>query len=618
MKKLKPILRISTAGNVDDGKSTLIGRMMYETKSVPEDQYEAIKKSSDSRNRGFVDLSLLLDGLESERSQGITIDVAYRYIESLSRRLIIADSPGHEQYTRNMITGASNSDISVVLIDASHGISTQSKRHAYLSSLLGITDLVVVVNKMDLVGYKKSVFEKIKEEFLAFTSKLGLKNVDFVPVSALNGDNVVTRSKQMAWYSGQTFLKILETIEPSNKSLSADFRMFVQMVVRSKSHFRGFAGRISSGKVAVGDELFISSTNETTHVKEVITPSGKCRSARQGDSVVLVFDNNIDIDRGVLLSSSSRPNSWNSFRALLVWMGDKPMDKTKTYVMKHGTRLIKTFINSVHNRIDVNTLGFKSARQLSANDIGFVTIESYETFDADVYEKNKSTGSFILIDADTNDTVAAGMIHEFEGVVQYRSLPNVRKEKFELVRKVREKQQKQHSLVVWFTGLSGSGKSTIANELQNMLWERGFQVYTLDGDNIRGGLNSDLSFSVKDRMENIRRISEVAKLFVDAGVITLVSFISPIKADREKARDVIGKEDFVEIYVSTPLDECERRDTKGLYQKARSGEIPNFTGISSPYEPPEHPTLVINTAGRSVRDCAEDVWRAVKKKVAVK
>jgi len=622
----KSLLRFVTTGSVDDGKSTLIGRLLYETKSIYEDQYAAIEKTS--RKKGFqdVELAYLLDGLAAEREQGITIDVAYRYFETPKRKFIIMDAPGHVQYTKNMVTGASRADCAVVLIDARNGVLTQSKRHGFIVSLLEIPHLIVAVNKMDLVDYSETVFNRIVEEYEAYSQKLNIHDIIFIPVSALKGDNVVAKSRNMPWYDGMTLLHYLENIHVASDRNLVDFRFPVQYVIRPHLNFRGFAGKIVSGTIAPGEDIVVLPSAKTSSVRTILTYDGELQEAFCPQSVVLTLSDEIDVSRGdMIVRKKNLPQMGKNLEATICWMDEQPLKVSAPYLMKQTTRYVKAKIAKIVYQIDVDTLHRKPADTFSLNDIGRVEIETAQPICFDAYKLNRSTGSFILIDPLTNNTVAAGMIRDVarrikdyaaepaDQILKPAKSPHTVWRGLNIPLAEREKRYGHQAAVLWFTGLSGSGKSTLASALEKRLFDRGCRTMLLDGDHIRHGLCSDLGFSAADRKENIRRAGEVAKLFFENGSIVLCTFISPFREDREFVRRLFPPGLFVEIYVQCDFEECRRRDPNGLYEKARTGMIKNFTGFSSPYEAPEKPELILDTQSASVEACVErlyDYWKS--------
>ena len=602
------LLRFVTTGSVDDGKSTLIGRLLYETKSIPEDQYEAIRKTSLKRGQDSVDLSLLLDGLAAEREQLITIDVAYRYFSTSRRKFIIADTPGHEQYTRNMVTGASNADLAIILIDARKGLQVQSRRHGFLVSLLQIPHLIVAVNKMDLVDYSEDVFRSIVAEYTGFSEKLEIQDITFIPVSALYGDNIVTRSSAMPWYNGQTLLHYLETVHIAADRNLIDFRFPVQMVIRPDLNFRGFAGKIASGTISVGEEVVVLPSGKESRIKSIGAYDQQLQEASAGQSVVVSLCDEIDISRGdMIVRKNNLPQAQNHFDAILCWMHESTLAPGAHYVLKHTTRTLTVFVKSIMYKIDVNTLHRESVQSLTLNEIGRVELRASQPLFFDSFRSNKATGSFILIDPVSNNTVAAGMIRgEHRTVDNYLTArdnsevvqkisPHTVWTPSSITREMREKKNGHSGVVLWLTGLSGAGKSTIARALEHVFFEHGYHSMLLDGDNVRQGLCGDLGFSEKDRNENIRRVSEVAKLFLEQGSIVIATFISPLEKQRVFARSILPENRFIEIYIRCSLEVCMQRDPKGLYKKVANGEIPEFTGISSPYEEPVNPEIVIDS-----------------------
>jgi bifunctional enzyme CysN/CysC len=605
------LLRFSTAGSVDDGKSTLIGRLLYDTKSIFEDQMEAVERASRQRGDAYVDLALLTDGLRAEREQGITIDVAYRYFATPKRKFIIADTPGHIQYTRNMVTGASTAELTIVLIDARKGVLTQSKRHGFLASLLQIPHILVAVNKMDLVDYSEEVFQQIVDEYSEFASKLTLLDLTFIPISALKGDNVVHKSKNMPWYDGPTLLHHLEHVNVGATRNLIDFRLPVQSVIRPHQDFRGFAGQIASGSIAPNEEVVVLPAGKTSRVKSIVTYDGELDEAFAGDSVIVTLEDEIDVSRGdMLVRTRNLPQVATQLECTICWMNEEPMNPQGAYILQHTTRQVRAFVSEINYRIDVDTLHREQADTFHLNEIGRVKITTTQPLFFDPYPLNRATGSFILIDPHSNTTVAAGMIRrrarELDEVVAQQTArqrsTNVTWDSSQLSRELRERQNGHRAAVLWFTGLSGSGKSTVARTLERRLYDSGCHTFYLDGDNVRHGLNGDLGFSEQDRKENIRRVAEVARLAFDHGNLTLCTFISPFAADRDFARSLLPHGRFVEIYVKCDIEVVKRRDPKGLYAKALAGEIPEFTGISSPYEEPRQPELVVETDIQSVED----------------
>ena len=625
------LLRFSTAGSVDDGKSTLIGRLLHDSKNVYEDHISALEKKAQSKGGADIDLAHLTDGLKAEQEQGITIDVAYRYFSTPKRRFILADTPGHEQYTRNMATGASTADLTIILIDARKGIVTQTKRHSFIASLLGVPRLLVAVNKMDLVDYSQEVFDAIKAEYTAFVSKLGVKEVKFVPVSALKGDCVVNHSDAMPWYSGETILEYLENVYVAGDANHVDFRFPVQYVLRPDQSYRGYAGQIRSGHIQVGEEVMVLPSQRRSKVKSIdylsVDPSAcALESAGAPQSVAISLEDEIDISRGdMLVRSHNVPHVRQEFEAMLVWMSETPMDCSKSYIVMHTSRETKSYISEVSYRIDVNSVSREEGRPLHLNEIGRVSITTRAPLFVDPYGKNRATGNFIVVDEDSFHTVAGGMIIDRQPQEVFHQVTDeeaakaprskfIHREDSAVDRGAREEAFGHKAVTLWCTGLSGSGKSTIAKALEDRLFEDKRPVYRLDGDNLRFGLNKNLGFSKEDRRENIRRAAEVAKLFNDAGITVVCSLISPMALDRERAKEIIGEDSFIEVFLSTPLAECEKRDPHGLYRKARSGEIDGFTGVSSPYEAPESADIEIDTSVCSVETSVELLIRELQKK----
>ncbi|MCE1237221.1 MAG: sulfate adenylyltransferase subunit CysN [Hyphomicrobiales bacterium] len=605
----KSLLKFLTCGSVDDGKSTLIGRLLYDAKQVFDDQFAAVAR--DSRRFGTVgeevDLALLLDGLEAEREQGITIDVAHRYFTTAKRKFIVADTPGHEQYTRNMATGASTSDLAVILVDARAGLVTQTRRHAYIVSTLGIRHVVLAVNKIDLVDFSGERFEEISTAFAAFTRDFGFSSVQAIPVSARYGDNVSARSARIDWYDGPTLIEHLESVDVRSSTAAKPFRMSVQWVNRPNLDFRGFSGTIASGRIRPGEPIVVAKSGKTAKVARIVTYDGDLEEAEAGEAVTLTLDEEIDISRGDLLADpKARPTVDDGFVAKLVWMAEEPLTGGRALLVKCGAKTVAATVAAVRHDIDVESLAERPSRQLALNAVARVELRLAEAIAFDPYDEDRETGAFVLIDRLTNATVAAGMIEAGLG-----RATNVHRQATKVTREVRASQKGQRPKVVWFTGLSGAGKSTIADLTEQKLVAAGRHTYLLDGDNLRHALNRDLGFSDRDRAENIRRVAEVAKLMADAGLIVLVSFISPFRAERAAARATIGEADFVEVFVDTPLEVCEARDAKGLYARARAGEIANFTGLTSPYEPPERPDLRIEGARVDAEAAAEAVVAAI-------
>lgn len=603
------LLRFTTAGSVDDGKSTLIGRMLYDTKSLFEDQIAQVEQTSHARGDDYLDLALFTDGLRAEREQKITIDVAYRYFATPRRKFIIADTPGHIQYTRNMVTGASTAELAIVLIDARKGVQTQSKRHGFIATLLRIPHIVVAVNKMDLVGYDEAVYDRIVDEYTQFISKLNAQNVTFIPVSALLGDNVVDQSDSMPWYKGPALLHHLEHVNVGASHNYVDFRFPVQYVIRPNQNFRGYAGQIASGRISPGEEVVVFPSGLESRIKDIVTFGGNLEEATAGDSVTLTLEDEIDISRGdMIVRKGNLPQRSTEIDATVCWMSEDQLDTNKTYQLQHTTRHVRAIVTTLNYRIDVNTMHREDVATLGLNEIGRVQLTTTQPLFYDRYDLNRMTGSFILIDPGTNTTVAAGMIRGEsrdiddlldvtgdEQETRRQRSENVVWEAGALTLEQRETLNGHKAAVLWFTGLSGSGKSTVAKHLERSLFERGVHTMFLDGDTLRHGLNGDLGFSPEDRAENIRRVSEVASLGFSHASIVLCSVISPYARDRDYARSIVPDGRFFEIYTKCDIEVLKRRDPKGLYAKALRGEIKNFTGISAPYEEPEHAEIVIET-----------------------
>ena len=614
------VLRFTTAGSVDDGKSTLIGRLFYDTQQIFEDKLEEIRRNT-QRDDEEIELGLLTDGLRAEREQGITIDVAYRYFSTPNRKFIIADTPGHEQYTRNMVTGASTAEVAVELIDARNGVLEQTRRHAFIASLLQIPYMIVAVNKMDLVNYSEDRFREIVDQVHEFSDDLDIKDITFVPISALKGDNVVHESDNMPWYKGSTLLHRLENVRPEATRNQVDFRFPVQTVIRPHQDFRGFAGQIASGKIRPGEEIVELPSKRTSHVESITTLDGEIEEAGPGDSVVISLTDEIDVSRGsMLVRSRNRPEAvTRQVDADLCWMHKEKMRKDRPYIIQHTTRRTQAYVSKVVYRTNVETFHREEADTFELNDIGRVELETADPLFIDPYKMNRGTGSFILIDPDTNDTVAAGMIRgEAEDVAPFgeeaavtteerETSPNVVWEGLNIPREDREAKNDHKAAVVWLTGLSGSGKSTIAKEVEKRLFERDVQTMMLDGDNVRHGLSGDLGFSPNDRKENIRRVGETARLFFEQGNVTFCSFISPYQEDRDRIRELLPEGRFFEVHVDCPLEVCKERDTKGLYAKAEAGEIANFTGVSAPYEAPAQPEVTVHTDEADVEACVDQI-----------
>jgi bifunctional enzyme CysN/CysC len=591
----KTLLRFITCGSVDDGKSTLIGRLLYESKMIFEDQLSALQ--NDSKKMGTqgdqIDFALLVDGLAAEREQGITIDVAYRFFSTNKRKYIVADTPGHEQYTRNMVTGASTADLAIVLVDARKGVLTQTKRHTYLVSLMGIDQIILAVNKMDLVNFDEVTYEAIVQNYVEFANQLGIKNITPIPLSALRGDNLSSKSVHTSWYFGPSLIEALDHAPiDQNKVQQSPFRLPVQWVNRPDSSFRGFTGTICSGKVAIGQNIRVLPSGHEATVASIICMDGTLNEAVAGQAITITLDREIDISRGALLCIANQPvQVADQFNVTLIWMNQDPLYPGRNYLLKLGTQIIGASILNIKYQVNVNTLEHISAKRLELNTVAVCELSTDKPIAFEPFKDNPTLGSFILIDRITNATAGAG-------TVQFSLMrsQNAHQQFFEINQKTRAKLLNQKPMCIWFTGLSGSGKSTIANSLEIELHKLGKLTYTLDGDNIRHGLNKDLGFTEVDRIENIRRVSETAKLMVDAGIIVLVTLISPFKTDRDLARSKFNKGEFIEVFVDTPLEECEKRDPKGLYEKARAGKIKNFTGIDSPYEAPNNAEIICQSA----------------------
>ena len=600
------MLRFTTAGSVDDGKSTLIGRLLYDTKSIFEDQLEAVDGASRRRGEAYLNLALLTDGLRAEREQNITIDVAYRYFATPKRKFIISDTPGHVQYTRNMVTGASTAELAIVLVDARKGVLTQSKRHGVIASLLRIPHIVVAVNKMDLVEYDQTVFEQIVEEYRTFARKLEISDITFIPISALKGDNVVHHGDNMPWYDGATLLHHLENVNIGGAQNLIDFRFPVQYVIRPHQDFRGFAGRVASGTLSAGEEVVVLPSGHGSRIRSIETPEGAIDVAAAGESIVLTLEDEVDVSRGdMLVRRMNVPNVGTRFEATLCWMAETPLDPGTQYVLMHTTRQVRAFVSRIAYRIDVDTLHRDEVGTLGLNDIGRVEITCAAPIFFDSYQQNQATGSFILIDPFTNVTVGAGMIRDVRtaeelfreaGATLTTVSPGAVWANWNIPRAEREARTGHGAAVLWFTGLSGAGKSTIARQLERRLFELGCQTMLLDGDQLRHGLCGDLDFSPEDRAENIRRAGETARLFYEQGSLVLCAFVSPYRAGRDHARSLIDEGRFLEIHVDCSLTELRRRDPKGLYAGSERGETQGLTGVTAPYEIPEAPELALDTA----------------------
>ncbi|MBN9245286.1 MAG: sulfate adenylyltransferase subunit CysN [Mesorhizobium sp.] len=601
----KSLLRFLTCGSVDDGKSTLIGRLLSDTKQIFEDQLAALE--ADSRKHGTtgddVDFALLVDGLEAEREQGITIDVAYRFFATPKRKFIVADTPGHEQYTRNMATGASTADLAVVLVDARQGVLRQTRRHSIIASMLGIRHIVLAVNKIDLVGFDRQAFERIEQDYRAFAKDLGFRSIVAVPLSARYGDNVSRRSDNMNWYAGPTLVEHLETVVVDDVAAELPFRFPVQYVNRPNLDFRGFAGTIASGSVAAGDEVVVAKSGKATRIRRIVAQGGDLAGAVAGQAVTLVLDDEVEVSRGnMLVAPDARPQVADQFCANIVWFDEQGLLPGRSYILRTETDQTGATVTELKHRVNVNDLGREAAKSLELNEVGVCNLSTRAPIVFDPFSDNRGTGAFILIDRITNATVGAGMIQH-----ALRRAENIHWQSLDVGKRARADLKNQRPAIFWFTGLSGSGKSTIANLLEKKLHVAGRHTYLLDGDNVRHGLNRDLGFTDADRVENIRRVAEVAKLMADAGLIIIVSFISPFKAERRMARELMAGGEFIEVFVDTPFEECARRDPKGLYARALKGEIKNFTGVDSPYEAPENPEIRLQTLGRTAEEMVEIV-----------
>ncbi|MFN9093366.1 MAG: sulfate adenylyltransferase subunit CysN [Alphaproteobacteria bacterium] len=608
----RDLLRFITCGSVDDGKSTLIGRLLHDCGLIFEDTYTNLR--TDSQRHGTsgdaLDFALLLDGLEAERQQGITIDVAFRFFATPQRSFIVADTPGHEQYTRNMATGASTASLAIILVDATKGLLRQSWRHSIICSLLGIRHILLAINKMDLVGFDAARFGAIAAEYRNFAEALGFRDITAIPISARQGDNITSLSSNTPWYRGPYLLGHLEAVDVASDDAAKPFRFPVQWVNRPNANFRGFAGNVASGRIAVGDAIMLAATGAQSRVARIVTADGDLAEAVAGHAVTLTLADEIDIARGdMLVTPEAPPEIADQIAADILWMGTEPMLPGRDYLLRISQEWTQARITSLRHGIDVNTGNHIAARTLQMNDLGLCHLATLKPIAFDSYGENRATGGFILVDRFTHETVAAGMIRH-----ALRRASNIHRANFIIDRAARAERNGQRPMLLWFTGLSGSGKSTIANLVEQALFSAGRHCYSLDGDNLRHGLNRDLGFTAADRVENIRRAGEVEKLMMDAGLIVLASFISPFRADRQMLRELIGDQDFLEIHVDAPIETCMARDPKGLYAKAKAGLIPNFTGLGSPYEPPETPDILLNTGEASAEDCAGRVLAALRQR----
>ncbi len=604
----KSLLRFLTCGSVDDGKSTLIGRLLYDTKLVFEDQLAAVER--DSKKHGTtgddIDLALLVDGLEAEREQGITIDVAYCFFATSKRKFIVADTPGHEQYTRNMATGASTADVAVVLVDAQQGVLKQTRRHSFIASLLGIRHIVLAINKIDLVDFSRETCERIAADYRGFATDLGFSSIVPIPMSARYGHNVTRRADEMPWYDGPTLLQHLETVKIDDNAALRPFRFPVQYVNRPNRDFRGYCGTVASGSVSKGDSVVVAKSGKASRIKRIVTAAGDLDSAAEGQAVTLTLEDELEVSRGnMLVAPGGRPQVADQFAAKIVWFDEQALLPGRSYILRTETDQSNATITDLKHRIDVNTFAREAAKSLELNEVGVCNISTQAPIAFDAYTENKTTGAFVLIDRISNHTVGAGMIMH-----PLRRAANLHWQALDVDRKARADMKQQRPVVMWFTGLSGSGKSTIVNLVEKRLHALGRHTYILDGDNVRHGLNRDLGFTDQDRVENIRRVAEVAKLMADAGLIVLVSFISPFRAERRMARELMAPGEFAEVFVDTPFEECARRDPKGLYAKAMKGQIANFTGLDLPYEAPEHAEIHLETMACTPEDLAEtvEIW----------
>ena len=609
----KKQVKILTCGSVDDGKSTLLGRLLFDSQNIFIDQMDQAKIESEKYGTQGkeIDLALLVDGLQAEREQGITIDVAYRYFETSNCKFIIADTPGHEQYTRNMATGASNSDVAIILIDAQKGLLEQTRRHSFIVNLLGIKHIVVAINKMDLVNYNENIFETIVDEYKKLIKNFTFTSINFIPLSALKGDNVFSKFENLNWYKGSTLMETLENVDVLNVSQNNEFSFPVQWVNRSSANFRGFSGTITDGKISKGDLITTTNSNTQTSVKNIYGPNGELSKAYSGQAITLTLSDELDISRGDIILSKKNEQiiKVDQFASHLIWMDQEPMLPERNYIFRFNNSYINGKITDLVHSININSYEEVASKKLNLNDIAYCKIAIDKMHGISSYSNNKKLGSFVIIDPYNNRTIGVGMIDH-----ALRRSSNISWHEMSINKKTRSDLNSQSPCVVWFTGLSGSGKSTIANILEQKLHTIGKRTYLLDGDNVRHGLNKDLGFTDTDRVENIRRVAEVSKLMVDAGLITLVSFISPFKSERQMARNLLSSDEFFEIFVNTSLEECEKRDPKGLYKKARAGELKNFTGIDSSYEEPENPDLILNTSSGNAEKLTDQIIKFLKDK----
>ena len=609
----KKQVKILICGSVDDGKSTLLGRLLFDSQNIFLDQIDQTKIESEKYGTQGkeIDLALLVDGLQAEREQGITIDVAYRYFETSNCKFIIADTPGHEQYTRNMATGASNSDVAIILIDAEKGVLEQTKRHSFIVNLLGIKHIVVAINKMDLVNYKENIFKRIVDEYKELIKNFTFTSINFIPLSALKGDNVFSNFENTKWYKGLTLIETLEKVNVLDSSQNNELSFPVQWVNRSSANFRGYSGTIADGKIARGDLITTASSNMLTSVKNIYGPKGELSEAYSGQAITLTLSDELDISRGDVILSKKNDQiiKADQFASHLIWMDQEPMLPERNYIFRFNNSYINGKITDLVHSINANSYEEVASKKLNLNDIAYCKVAINKMHAISSYSNNQKLGSFVIIDPYNNKTIGVGMIDH-----ALRRSSNISWHKMSINKKTRSELNSQKPCVVWFTGLSGSGKSTIANILEQKLHTIGKRTYLLDGDNVRHGLNKDLGFTDADRVENIRRVAEVSKLMVDAGLITLVSFISPFKSERQMARDLLSSDEFFEIFVNTPLEECEKRDPKGLYKKARAGELKNFTGIDSLYEEPENPDLILDTASSNAEELTDQIINFLQSK----